>query len=39
MGVEVAQDITVGDGVEVFEMEGKITIGGGGWGDVEVEEG
>ena len=39
MGVEITQDIAIGDGVEVFEVEREVTIGGRGRGDVEVEEG
>ena len=39
MGVEITQDIAIGDGVEVFEVEGEVTVGGRGRGYVKVKEG
>lgn len=39
MGVEITQDIAIGDGVEVFEVKGEVAVGRRSRGDVEVEKG
>ena len=39
MGVEITQDIAIGDGVEVFEVKGEVAVSRSSRGDVEVEEG
>ena len=39
MGVEITQDIAIGDGVEVFEVKGEVAVSRCSRGDLEVEEG
>ena len=38
MGIEVAHDVTIGDGVKVFEVETVAARRGGYRGDIDIEK-